>query len=322
MALANQRSRPDLRSESLAFAFAALLMGSMVLASPDEADPLASPQTRLTPPHADRGLDTDGDGQFDFLAVDVNLSVHEAGEYFLHGRLRDAGNASLTSASESPQLDPGAHTIRLRFDGVAINASGIDGPYEVDLSFERMDERLDTGGHVTGPYDHATFESPFAEFTPPHSEEAVDADGDGLYEVLVVDATVTVETAGRYVSRAWAHDRDGALRVIVDRTFDLGLGMQTLRFSFEGAKINASGVDGPYTVDLWIFTPDYRHSDFDTLQTAPYRASDFGGPPSGPGAVLPPEVQPAMPSAHEHPTHVGAQLALSVPSAGNRLRAL
>ena len=236
-----------------------------------------SPQAEFAPPYKDAGLDADQDGQFDFLAVDVGLRVAWEGEYFLLGRLHGSDGTPIVTASDSPRLSAGHQTVRLLFDGRAINASGIDGPYTADLRLERMDEPIDSVEHSTAQYSHASFESPFAHFAPQHSDEGVDADGDGRFESLAIDATVTVETAGRYAFRAWAHDGNGTLRLIVDEGFDLALGTQTVRFTFDGATINASGVDGPYTVDLWLFAPDLRHSDFDTFKTAPYRASDFSG---------------------------------------------
>jgi hypothetical protein len=237
-----------------------------------------SPQAKFAPPDQDVGLDADQDGQFDFLAADVGLGVASEGEYFLFGTLHGSDGTPIVTASDSPRLSAGHQTVRLLFDGRAINASGMDGPYTADLRLERMDEPLDSAVHATAAYAHASFESPFARFAPTHSDEGVDVDGDGRFESLAINATVAVETAGPYAFRAWAHDGNGTLRLIVDEEVHLVVGMQTVRFSFDGATINASGVDGPYTVDLWLFAPDLRHSDFDTLKTAPYRASDFSGP--------------------------------------------
>src|SRR5207247_9028749 len=64
----------------------------------------------MTPPHSDSGLDTNGNGLFDFLNVDVQVHANLAGNYTVNGFLHDA-NFTLTefaSAAAFLPIGPGS----------------------------------------------------------------------------------------------------------------------------------------------------------------------------------------------------------------------
>ena len=79
--------------------------------------------------------DTNGDGYFDELALDVSFDVSEEGHYDIVGDLYNAvgtkvadGDYSTLFTSGEP-LASGAQTITLHYDGAAISDAGLDGPY-------------------------------------------------------------------------------------------------------------------------------------------------------------------------------------------------
>jgi hypothetical protein len=82
------------------------------------------------------GVDTNGNGKFDLLRVDLNLNLRSAGFYQWSGRLRDRNGREIALAQGSGNLPGGLTVIRLDFPGLAIGQSGTDGPYEItDLLF-------------------------------------------------------------------------------------------------------------------------------------------------------------------------------------------
>jgi PKD repeat protein len=78
----------------------------------------------------DTGLDLDSDGLYDQLVIGVEVQVSQAGSYKLEGWLEDAdGNLMAYALSNPTTLPTGLHTLTLAFDGRAINAHNVDGPY-------------------------------------------------------------------------------------------------------------------------------------------------------------------------------------------------
>ncbi len=235
----------------------------------------------LEPPHGDHGLDTDGDGRFNHLVVDVSLNVSEAGTYSIDGFLRNANYSLTLSTSNETSLSAGVQTVQLFYTGSNINASGADGPYTVNIDLTDVGTfiLLDSGTHITAAYSHLDFEEPPVELLPPHSDLGLDTDTDGLFDFLVVDVSVNVTENDTYVFQGTLHDANWTLIVSASNTTDLGLGAQAVQLQFMGSAINASGIDGPYTVELSV----RQAATFDLIDsgdhtTAPYNHTDFEGP--------------------------------------------
>src|SRR3989442_16011115 len=86
----------------------------------------------MTPPHPDSGQDTNGNGLFDILNVDVQVQVNLPDNYTVNGFLYK-GNSTITSALGSAFLPIEPGSIQVSFPRGPLNQSGIDGPYTVEL---------------------------------------------------------------------------------------------------------------------------------------------------------------------------------------------
>jgi len=118
------------------------------------------PSSSFAPPHSDYGLDTDGNGTYDHLVVDVQVDVQNAGWYRVEGELRK-GWSWIDWTSNYTYLDTGLQTVGLWFDGEDIYDSGEDGPYNVTLSLEDDNwNNLDTDNHITQSYSYTDFDAP------------------------------------------------------------------------------------------------------------------------------------------------------------------
>jgi hypothetical protein len=107
---------------------------------------------------ADRGVDTDGDGLYDLLAVDAEINVTEANSFDFFGQLMsEDGAAWITGAYAQTYLDVGVQTLALEFPGPDIRSSGVDGPYRVDMNLV-VAMRDPQATYTTGAYDHAEFD--------------------------------------------------------------------------------------------------------------------------------------------------------------------
>ncbi|MFQ6013099.1 MAG: Ig-like domain-containing protein [Thermoplasmata archaeon] len=239
------------------------------------------PPARFSPPHVDQGLDTNGDGQFEYLAVDAAVQVDEAGDFVIEAYLHDPSYRFFLGTYNFTSLDVGIHAVSLLFDGISINVSGVDGPYTAEFYLYNASsfEFLDNDTHTTAGYSHLEFEGPRASLAPPHSDRGLDTDGDGLFNYLVVDVAVDVGDASTVRLEAYLYDSTFTLFLVTSNVTSLEVGLQTVPLWFDGGRINTSERDGPYTVDLYLYDYEtFRFLDSETHTTAAYSSEQFEGP--------------------------------------------
>ena len=116
----------------------------------------------LTGAYADGPSDDDGDGLYEYLEVAVGVDATQLGHFTLAARLEDGEGRLIDLANTTVYSATGAVTLTLRFDGRAIRASELDGPYTVtgvllvdDTSLIKLDEADDAW--VTPAYEHHQF---------------------------------------------------------------------------------------------------------------------------------------------------------------------
>ena len=184
----------------------------------------------------DYGLDTNANGKFDFLVVEAQISLPQAGTWDISAYLSTSsppsgGNCGYggpvplpymgVRASWSPIayvyeryfFPSGTQTVRMAFQGTEIARAGIDGPYQVHAQLylgsvyggmERPIIGPPPGGiewnYTTKAYKVAEFEQPVrpVQFTGGHTDLAVDVDSDHLADFLEIRADVHVNIAGNY----------------------------------------------------------------------------------------------------------------------------
>ena len=114
----------------------------------------------------DEGIRPPMAGPYQVLEVTVVVSVRVAGQYTLSGQLlRDGTLISARPSGSSASLssvaftaDPGETSVTLRFSGADIRASGLDGPYRVELAL--LDREGGVVSHcewATRRYEHTDF---------------------------------------------------------------------------------------------------------------------------------------------------------------------
>jgi len=113
--------------------------------------------------YADRGQDTDGDGRYERLLVDVGVEVTQASEFALAGTLVDSRGDEIVSTVACTSLDIGFHVMTLPFDGPLIRTHGTAGPYRLDqvILMDVSDAAIEvdeaSNVYVTGGYDYDDF---------------------------------------------------------------------------------------------------------------------------------------------------------------------
>lgn len=186
---------------------------------------------------SDFGLDTNGNGKFDFLVVEASVVLPDAGTWDVSASLSaksapSAGTCGFGGRGPPmillPEVDApypiawtyeryffpaGAQTVRMAFPGTDIARAGIDGPFVVQARLSlggivlgeprmNMPEPVDgiAWDYTTSAYSVGAFEEPIrpATFTGQHDDSAIDIDDDGLADFLELRAAVHVDVAGPY----------------------------------------------------------------------------------------------------------------------------
>jgi hypothetical protein len=124
-------------------------------------------------PVSDYGLDMDGDGLYDYLAVKFNVQSNMPSTYFFTGDLsvdlgfhESKGSIAhefrmLNLAKNSTYLDGKTSTVILNFEGGRIRENELNGPYEVEISLSNGSWGFGRGiEYTTEAYEYVKFEQP------------------------------------------------------------------------------------------------------------------------------------------------------------------
>jgi hypothetical protein len=78
------------------------------------------------------GVDTNGNGKFEYLDVTIPVDLLSSNYYNWGARLVDKNSKQIDLIAGSGYLSTGNSSVTLRFNGAAIGENGIDGPYSVE----------------------------------------------------------------------------------------------------------------------------------------------------------------------------------------------
>jgi len=243
----------------------------------------------------DRGVDTDGDRQFNYLEVGFQINVTEAGNYgiWLSGLLDSNRNRLDVDSSVWTYLDKGTHVIYLKVDGIRIHMAGFNPRYidYVSLHVSPGDESkyyigsLDDAS-LSKEYSYKEFEAPGAVFTKVFYDQGVDTDDDEKFNYLQVGVEVNVTEAGKYSIRisGLLDAYSNYIDVWGSEYVYLNVGTHVVNVSLSGLAIYLSGLNPKYIKH--IFMTDEHENKIGTLENVPlsqeYLSSEFDPP----GAIL------------------------------------
>lgn len=89
------------------------------------------PDIILSGQNDDYGIDTNNNGLFDILHVNLGLDLRYSDNYHWSAKLFDKNGKELDIGAQSGYLNAGSAVISLEFDGEKIGKNGVDGPYFV-----------------------------------------------------------------------------------------------------------------------------------------------------------------------------------------------
>lgn len=95
-------------------------------------EPFGWTAIRVTGRVSDEGVDSDGDGLFESLRVELEVELARTDVYEWHATLKDAHGTSIDWSRRKATLQAGTTTLDLVFEGKKIHRNGVDGPYSVE----------------------------------------------------------------------------------------------------------------------------------------------------------------------------------------------
>ncbi len=237
----------------------------------------------------DSGVDLDGDGKYDVLRATVHASVRAPGLFVVSGGL-SKDKVSVVDSGVNVPLQAGDQTVTLDLSGIKIRKKNTDGPYEFSVCIaDTVEFNHSCLEDTTSSYSASDFDVSALTPTGKHSDQALDLDDDGDYDVLrasfEVDSEVSgpVTILGALAERGGQGGRHGACIATSNDSAYLVVGIQTLSLDFRGGDISRRGTDGPYVLaDVGVLDENYHAVDNLILGflTDAYLAGQFDkGPP-------------------------------------------
>lgn len=236
---------------------------------------------------SDQGVDTNGDGLFEHVALQLEVDVETPGTYAVTAVLQ--GGTKTLTAGVQQDLAAGTGTLTVPFTAEAIRTFlGVDGPYVIaDVVLTRLgdatlgertaDRRNDLGS--TQAYTLGQLQRPITILRPGIVDSGVDTDADGLFDFLQVNFDVDTRQAGGYIWTGDLRAPDGTVLGVASGSGFLQAGVTTVNFFFPGLPIGQAGQNGPYTVgNVAVYGPPDAATVVDELgRTQPYLVSQFEG---------------------------------------------
>jgi len=242
--------------------------------------------TALSGSVADHGVDTDGDGLYNQLVIDVGVTVDVAGSYRVFGTLTDGADTTIEQVRAEADLEPGARTVSLAFDGAALYALRHDGAFVVDdIVLEEVATGMGLGRaapYTTAVYAHTEFQRPPVLLTGDAADrgEHTDSLGEMPYEALVIEVEVDMLAGADVQAHAKLYAADSSFVAACRTSATLVAGISSLAFRFTAEQIFRSGQAGPYTLrlfSLWGTALSLRVPGV-VATTQPYALEDFAPP--------------------------------------------
>jgi PKD repeat protein len=267
--------------------------GSVVARRPDAGTVAISvaeygtQQAILTDSFTDIGGDLTGEGRYGVLSINTDINAPSTGNYYYSVSLYDAGNRLVQTISDVKSISTaGPQSIPLNFSGKMIYNSRINGSF----SLRALEIYGPTGvdrrslAYTTSAYEYTQFDQPSIVIAGNVTDEAVDLDSNGLFDVIRIGFDVEVGytgcgTTGCSSTFPVSANLTGPGGAVISRR---GSSPSLERYQthhvtldFAGTDINGTGIDGPYGVADLIAGFSYPSQYNKPYQTAAYDHTQF-----------------------------------------------
>jgi nitrous oxidase accessory protein len=210
------------------------------------------PPAEFTDVYTDYGEDTNGDGLYDYLVIDIGVNMREAGFYDVSGYLYKNNDTLVDFASKTTYLNEGNQVAKLRFSGLKIRDTEYNGSFdlkylslsiggEVSVIRDLPDEPVYPGDEIRVTLSQSGFfidVGIVTELLPPgFSYRGIDGSGGKLKEYDPATNTLVINFLG--VPNVTYRVKTGTADQIEDAVFSgtwktLDFGLNTLSGDIQG----------------------------------------------------------------------------------------
>ena len=238
----------------------------------------------FTGDYEDVAVDDDADGLYDRLVITSTVHLDRAGDYEVVGWLSTPSGEDLASdvvgfSGEAGETLPAS----LSYDADLLIEREGDGPFvlsQLMLIDESLDLQTDlvSDAYTTTAYSNLDFSGWEARVAGSPSDQGIDTDGQGGYDLLRVRLPIEVRRGGSYSVTMDLKTSPGSY--IGTSPADLlapGAGIYTVTLEYEGSLIAVAGDDDEYALkSLFVQGPLGTALNQDTAgQTSYYLHTDF-----------------------------------------------
>ncbi|MGD0494415.1 MAG: hypothetical protein ABSB28_00055 [Candidatus Bathyarchaeia archaeon] len=197
------------------------------------------PEATLTGTIFDHGVDTNGNGLYDHLEVDVEINVTVAGNFqvTIGGLWDQFSNYVSVYNSSQGDLETGIQYLNVSLFGPAIFSSGLNPKWVnyIELYAGQVYVAYMNYVALTRVYNFSEFDSPGALLTGHVSDRGVDTDGDHLFNYLEIGIDINVTEAGEY--QVSAQGLTNYFYHYQYMTESFAVGVHTVYLNFSGPEI-------------------------------------------------------------------------------------
>jgi len=242
----------------------------------------------------DQGVDTDGDGAFNYLEIGIEINVTEAGTYIVQiWGLESSDSPFSIGKVVDPQivsLEVGIQVVNLNLDGTAFYVSGLN---PMNISYIAVSDRNNVFNELhdvplSRKYLYTEFDAPGAALTGVIFDQGIDVDDDGLFDFLEVGVELNVTEAGEYIVEVneLTSNNYGSIGVANSTQNSLDVGIQVVYIRLNGRSIqlrqNIHYLDFNIIAVSYIILRNSMNTILDTLENVPlsreYMNTEFEGP--------------------------------------------
>jgi len=246
---------------------------------------------------SDEGFNNSGDEKYEFLNITADVNFSSAGNYEIWCDLSKElsnnwfwlgwKNYYITISSDDVSDGYIVEPITLQFNGERISSEGYDGPYNLYMEVENLDNNKRVAryyGNTDSSYESTDFIGSSIEINESSiSDTGVDTDGDGDYNYLSIDIPVISQEDTDIELSADLRKETGYHHEWISWTNNwtsINTGESTVNVQFSSEVIRNSELDGPYSVriELWD-TSNWNLLDcIDNFETTAYTYDNFDAP--------------------------------------------
>ncbi|MHA2102855.1 MAG: right-handed parallel beta-helix repeat-containing protein [Candidatus Hodarchaeales archaeon] len=247
-----------------------------------EFDP---PEVYLTGNYADEGLDTDADGKFNQLTIDIEVNVTQPGFYYLNLRTRDSINSNSYYHYSSGTWTEGLQNISMIIDVPTFYSQRLNASYNIEFLelLNSLHNKIEDHypNTQTRVYSYIEFDPPGLFLTGNYWDEGLDTDGDGEFNQIILKAEVNITQSGEYYL-------DLSLRSSFSGTAYYGytngywnIGLANISVSFDASNFFSSRVNQTYDlyrIDVFQSNVSFTETIFNAYTTRKYNYTEFDLP--------------------------------------------